>query len=493
MSSPTRSEPSEPAPWSVFASKPARALVVCAAGWLILSQVPALGPQVPDAPATNPGVPPDPSSTGTTVSEASELTLDTKPRPELAQPAVVRPGKPAPGPIAARRVDDALPTIDDATAPVPLIDESGQLAHFYRALDRTKRREAGAVTRITFHGDSLIASDYITATLRRKFQAEFGDAGHGFVLMADPWPSYFHNDVFRFTTRGFQVRRVVGPYASDGMYGLGGVSFEAPPGVRARFGTVDEGDFGRSVSRFRLFYLKQPHGGKLLVNVDGVEKAIVDTEAAEKQSGVAEVQVPDGPHLFEVVTKSGMTRTFGAVLERDGPGVVVDAIGIQGARIRFVDKQDDQHWADQLRLRNPNLVVFLFGANESIDGIAYSLEDYHDTMKAVLVQAKRALPEASCLLIAPLDRARQEGSRMVSVPIMPELVRVQEATAREVGCAFWNTYAAMGGEGSMAKWVLKGMGQADMTHPSGLGALILGNWIYRALLAGFEAGSTDTP
>jgi hypothetical protein len=38
----------------------------------------------------------------------------------------------------------------------------------------------------------------------------------------------------------------------------------------------------------------------------------------------------------------------------------------------------------------------------------------------------------------------------------------------------------------MARWVLKGFGQADMTHPSGHGALILGNWIYRALMADFE-------
>jgi hypothetical protein len=418
---------------------------------------------------------------------ASELQQDTEPRAELAQPVDLKAAPVARGPIAAKRDRTEVPSVDDETAPLPLQDESGELSKFYRALRRTKNHEPGAITRITFHGDSLVASDYVTATLRRKFQSEFGDAGHGFVLMADPWPAYFHNDIFRFTSKGFKVRRVVGPYAADGMYGLGGVSFEAPPGVRARFGTVDEGEFGRAVSHFQLFYLKQPYGGKLLVNVDGKERAVIDTEASDKASGVYDVHVPDGPHLFEVVTRSGMTRTFGAVLERDTPGVVLDAIGIQGARIRFLDKQDDQHWADQLRLRNPNLVVFLFGANESIDGIAYPLEDYHDTMKAVLVQAKRALPNASCLLLAALDRARKEGNRVVTVPIIPELVRVQEATAREVGCAFWNTYEAMGGEGSMAKWVLKGLGQADMTHPSGLGALILGNWIYRALMAGFDA------
>jgi hypothetical protein len=256
--------------------------------------------------------------------------------------------------------------------------------------------------------------------------------------------------------------------------------------VRARFGTAEEGEFGRKASRFRLFYLEQPHGGRLQVNVDGVPHSTIETRADEKHGAVHDVHVPDGPHLFEVVTGGGMTRTFGAILERDGPGVVLDAIGIQGARIRFLDKQDDTHWAEQLRFREPDLLVYLFGANESIDGIAYSMEDYHDTMKAVLLQAKAARPEAGCLILAAMDRARQEGSAVVTVPIIPHIVDVQEATAREIGCAFWNTYQAMGGKGSMAKWVLRGLGQADMTHPSGYGSEVLGNWIYQALMQGFR-------
>lgn len=486
---PSSSDEIPRSPWVVLTSKPSQALVVCGVGWLLLSWVPGW-----DRVIAPPPVEPQSATTPTAAGSeegSSELTEETRPRRELAQPETPEPVRAPRGPIAAPRDRSALPSVDDEVAPVPLEDASNALGHFYRALQRTRERAPGAITRIAFHGDSLIASDYVTATLRRKLQAEFGDAGHGFVLMADPWPSYFHNDVFRFATRGFKVRRIVGPYAADGLYGFGGVSFEAPPGVRARFGTVDEGEFGRAVSRFRLFYLKQPHGGKLLINVDGEQHSLIDTAAPEKSSGVHDVTVSDGAHLFEVVTKSGMTRTFGAVLERDTPGVVLDAIGIQGARIRFLDKQDDQHWADQLRLRDPDLLVFLFGANESIDGIAYSLEDYHHTMKAVLVQAKAALPESSCLLVAALDRARKEGNRVVTVPIIPELVRVQEATAREVGCAFWNTYEAMGGEGSMARWVQKGLGQADLTHPSGHGALILGNWLYRALMAGFQSRTPE--
>jgi hypothetical protein len=92
-----------------------------------------------------------------------------------------------------------------------------------------------------------------------------------------------------------------------------------------------------------------------------------------------------------------------------------------------------------------------------------------------------------------MDRARKDGDGLITVPIIPHIVRQQEATAKEVGCAFFNTYEAMGGRGSMAKWVRRGLGQADLTHPSGYGAQVLGNWIYRALVQGFNAWAANAP
>jgi lysophospholipase L1-like esterase len=140
---------------------------------------------------------------------------------------------------------------------------------------------------------------------------------------------------------------------------------------------------------------------------------------------------------------------FGVVLERAGPGVVLDAIGIQGARIRFLDKQDDAHWAEQLRSRSPDLVIYEFGANESGDGFLYSMTDYHRTMRDVIEQEQRALPEASCLVVGAMDRAARQGESIVSVRVIPSLVEEQRKVAAELGCGFFDTYVAMGGKGSM--------------------------------------------
>jgi lysophospholipase L1-like esterase len=282
------------------------------------------------------------------------------------------------------------------------------------------------------------------------------------------------------------VSRIVGPLAPDGLYGLGGVSFHAPPGARSRFGTAKSGKFGRAVSRFVVLYLEQPSGGDFQVNIDGIEQALVSSAAPAVKSAAREFKTTDGEHELEIVTKKGDFRGFGVIMERDVPGVVLDAIGVQGARIRFLDKQDDEHWAEQLRLRGSDLLIYEFGANESSDGFAYPMDEYLRTMRDVLAQGKRALPGAGCLVIGALDRAQKSDAAFVSLPVIPALVKEQRRAAREVGCAFFDTYRAMGGAGSMASWVRRGLGQADLTHPSGAGSEVLGNWTYRALVSGFK-------
>jgi hypothetical protein len=416
----------------------------------------------------------------------AKITGETRTRAELAQPdaealrgslhAEARPG------------DVALPTIDAAEPPLPLADPSRHaLDGFFRALTATAHKEPHAVTRIAHFGDSIVVSDLVSGTLRRKLQAEFGDAGHGFMLIANAWPAYFHNDVTRFATAGWSVSRIVGPYAEDGLYGLGGVSFKADKNVLARFGTAKTGQFGKSVAHFALDYLEQPDGGTLQVSVDGVPKALLDTRGNTKKSAYFTLDVPDGEHEFEIYTKSGVSRAFGVVLERDTPGVVLDALGVQGARIRFLDKQDDAHWAEQLAWRKPDLLIYEFGANESGDGFLYPMVDYHRTMKDVLLQGQHALPGSSCLVIGAMDRAAKVGDEIVSMRVIPALVAEQRSAAAEVGCAFFDTYTAMGGAHSMPTWVRRGLGQADMTHPTAVGSEVIGNWVFRGLMQAYNA------
>ena len=417
------------------------------------------------------------------VASVGEATLAVETREE-EQRALAQPEEPK---IPAAAQELVAPS--EGKAPKPIEDPSGRaLDPFYAALAAADEKKPGAIARVSYWGDSIVATDFVTGTLRRKLQKRFGDAGHGFMLMANAWQGYFHNDVVRVSVPGWQVSRVVGPFAKDGLYGFGGVSFRSPgPGVFARFATAKSGTFGRSVSRFVVDYLEHPEGGRMQIALDGEVREVVDTKSETTRSALKRYDVPDGPHELEVRALDAGVRAFGVWMERNGPGVVLDAIGIQGCRIRFLDQTDDAHWAEQLKLRDPTLTIFHYGMNESEDGELYPLDQYEATMKAVLVQARAALPKAACLLVGPMDRADKRGDAYSSRPVIPKLAAIQRRVAGEVGCGYWDTYGAMGGPGSMGTWVQRGLGAADLAHPTGAGSEVLGTWIYLALLEGYEA------
>lgn len=416
------------------------------------------------------------------VGEAA-LATETTQQTELSQPEEVTLP-----PAAAEIVEPAVGASVDKP-PRSIEDPSGHaLDAFFKQLRDVERKVPKSIARITYFGDSIVASDFITATLRRKLQKRFGDAGHGFMLMANAWPGYFHNDVERFSAPGWKVSRVVGPYASDGFYGLGGVSFKAwGKGAFSRFSTAKEGSYGRNVSRFVVDWLAHEEGGPMIVSIDGVPRETIDTRAPTPASKFSTYEVPDGPHMIEVRADGPGVRAFGVVMERDEPGVVLDAIGIQGCRIRFLDKSDDAHFAEQLKARDPSLTVFQYGMNESEDGELFPLDQYASTMKDVLKQVRTALPNSSCLLVGPMDRADKKASGYTSRHVVPKLAAIQRQVAAEVGCAYWDTFTAMGGFGSMGIWVQRGLGGADLAHPSGTGADVLGRWIYLALMESYAS------
>lgn len=464
-------------PRSVLLSRPVVATLGALGLALLVEFVPWLAPVrlFSARPASSSEATPALSPSAQLVVGESEISTVSEGHSELAPGGEVSP--------AANALAPSPTDLLDRQPKVKVVDPGGNsLSGFFNALERTRTKAPGAITRIVHFGDSIVASDYVSGTLRRRFQERFGDAGHGFSLIANAWPAYFHNDIERYATAGWKVSRVVGPLADDGMYGLGCVSFRAEKNVLARFSTAKKGEFGARASRFQVSYLESPEAGGFQVSVDGKVRAEVDTHGERKRSASYELVVPDGPHTFEILTKRGISRLFGAVLERDGPGVVLDAIGVQGARIRFLDKQDDAHWAEQLALRKPDLLIYEFGANESADGTLYPMVDYLRTMKDVLAQGQRALPKASCLVVGAMDRAGKKGEELKSLGIIPLLVAEQRRAANEVGCAFFDTFEAMGGEGAMPSWVRRGLGQADLTHPSAEGSNMIGTWIFRALM-----------
>ncbi|HEX3770592.1 MAG TPA: GDSL-type esterase/lipase family protein [Polyangiaceae bacterium] len=435
-----------------------------------------------------------------------------EPEPVAAEPEPVVAPEPPPPPATAGEqalpasenfatVNNALPAESHAALPdldpairaalhgVGIEDPTGHaLDAFFAHLARTDHQDPGAVTRVLHYGDSTIASDFISGTVRRRLQARFGDSGHGFILIANPWQWYFHNDVFHVSDGGWSASKLGGPLTPDNLYGLGGVSFTCYGGCSSTFGTAPSGDYGRNVSRYDLYYLEQPGGGNVEITAHGTTLEKFSTRGKAKVSRVRAIHVPDGESKIAVrATGGGQTRLFGIALERDRPGVVYDSLGAHAAIAVNWFRQDRKHWKDQLDLRDPALVVFQYGTNES-ENTRIDLDAYERALGDLLEEVKASAPAASVLVVSPLDRADWQGGKMPTKPVILDLVAIQHRVALAHGVAFWNTFEAMGGQGSMGRWVRTKpqLGGPDLTHPTPRGAEVIGDLLSDALINGYE-------
>jgi lysophospholipase L1-like esterase len=417
---------------------------------------------------------------------AQELARDEVAAEEVAVPFVDREVR---APVQA---GETLPAYaghaEDQDRVEQPLEQPEALDPFYAALAASELGYAGAVTRVMHYGDSAIGNDGIPGAIRMKMQQRFGDAGHGFHLLGQPNASYRHQGV-RFEERSAfnHCFIIFGCRERDGHYGLGGTTFESTGGAEVRLGTATRGAMGRKVSRFEVWYAGAPRGGDLRLQLDAEAPVVLPTAADALEDRWHVIETTDGEHTLSIrAAGGGKVRAYGAVLERDVPGVVWDEMSQIGALTRRLLNFDAEHLHSQIRRRDPDLVVFMFGGNDmNTQGtMAKYRQEFTDVIR-LFRGAKDPLP---CLVMAPLDHGERDGARIVTRDIVPRLVNAQREVARAEGCAFFDTYQAMGGEGSMGRWVRSSpaLGSGDLSHLTHHGHKVVGGMLYRSLVAGYR-------
>jgi len=405
---------------------------------------------------------------------------------QLASLAEFDPARTPLLPLTPHRVEEIAldpPTRSLADRIAPMLDDAnGGLDRFYAALWRTERKETGAVTRVTHYGDSPTTADLITGDIRAQLQARFGDAGHGFILLAKPWAWYQHRGV-SLSGSGWQIMPATRPGIKDGLFGLGGVSFSAGASARTSIQLDDPGQ-----SRFELYYLQQPGGGTVTVTAQETTVAEIPTAADAKSAGFAPFNVAGGASDLELRTE-GHVRLFGLTAEKPGPGVVYDSLGLNGASTSVLAHTfNQQHWAAELRQRDPNLVVINYGTNEA-DFSSFVDKHYEGELREAIRRVRAALPSASVLVMSPMDRGYLSGpGEIETMATIPRIVAIQRRVAAETGCGFFNTFAAMGGAGTMARWYASQprLVSADFIHPYPAGGKIVATVFVKQIESGLS-------
>jgi lysophospholipase L1-like esterase len=398
---------------------------------------------------------------------------DTEPPPDEAEPTKDGPPKPETrGKIGALE-DVCLEGTRDAC-------KRWGMDGFYRSVDESKRGKLGRAVRVSWYGDSVIATDAIPSRLRARLQAELGDGGPGFLFVVPPHRFCLHEGISRSTNGDWSPFAVSTNQAGDQLYGVGG-------SVAETFG-------GRSTikllagkaSQVELYYLSQPKGGTARVSADGTEVVSVDTKSDTKAPGYATATIASGAVQFKIETE-GKIRLFGIDLE-NATGAVVDNLGVVSVNVKNFAMRDTAHFAAEVGHRSPDLVMIMIGANEAqwLGPRDHDTLNYAANYEKALAPLRKARPDGACLVVSPTDQAEAKDGGYPSRPVMPVLIEQQRRAAHAQGCAFYSTYAWMGGRGSAARWFRNGLVGSDFQHLSRKGANKMADGVFDALMTGFR-------
>lgn len=448
--------------------------------------------------------------------ESSPAPAPNTDAPPAAPPVAAAPRTPAPAPLAPAAepptdgdaLADAAPPAAIAAAAPPrgaqnpqglanrppavataLEVPPGSLDAFFTALARVQAGEA-IVARALHWGDSTIAADGLTSTVRARLQSRFGDAGPGFlaVHVDKRWAS--RPNVVRVPKGNWKTRTITFGGSGSGTYGLAGTVSTAVGGASSVLAGHAAGEDARQLLHtFDVHYQLQPSGGTLTVTVEGQPAVVLATAGERVGDAFHRIEAPAGARRVTLTAgEDGPVTVYGVALEAAGPGVTWESFGVQGAGPGSMMRQGKGHLSRQIGRRDASLLVYQVGGNEL--GLPALTRGggtaWKERYGGVLARLRAGEPGASCLVITPLDQAERDRGEIRSKPALDRMIELERQVAWEQGCAFWDARAAMGGKDSFARWLGLKLAWTDLYHLTGKGLTLIGNTFADALLDEYE-------
>ncbi|MCP3102223.1 GDSL-type esterase/lipase family protein [Myxococcus sp. K15C18031901] len=361
--------------------------------------------------------------------------------------------------------------------------EEDGLAPFHRALSELRADTRRTPVRVVHLGDSLVASDYITDVVRDRLQERFGSGGKGFLFITRPASAGRWTRSGRGSD-GWEIARLVDTKWPRDRVGWTGVAFTSGGGSQSTRYDVE----GSRVAE--LFFLAQPASGAVQLSVDGRPLQKIQTRGFSKtksEAAFARVNLPDGAKTLTLST-SGKVELHGVTLETGTPGVIYDTVGLLGGMAEVYLRAQPAAFRAQLRQRKPSMVVLMVGGNEAFfySRERTTLDDVRAQMKELVSRVRANVPDAACLVMSPIDAGvRTMGGELVPRRGSKEVSDIFREEARLGGCAFWDAYTAMGGEGAALRWLEAGLMLEDLVHPRAKGSDLLGHLFDLALQRSF--------
>lgn len=384
--------------------------------------------------------------------------------------------------VVQPRLEDLYP---DSIAPILdyAAGEAGSMNHFFSQLAAVNRMSRPV--RIAYFGDSFIEGDILTGDLRELFQNDFGGSGVGWVDCGSIVNGF--RQTIRHQFDGLEMHDAMNkPYKSE----LAGIAqrYFIPTGTATI--TMAGTRYKKHLDSWdqSSFFLKTPDRLQVTVTING-DTTVVDSLGASDDVQVL-VHCGDSVRLhkmsYRLSCATGRPLLYG-IAHESRRGVIIDNFSLRGSsgvHIAAVPMQTLRQFA---QLRDYDLIIVHFGLNMIDDHNEQGVyTSYKQNMGRSVAHLRAAYPKSSILVISVSDRAQRTADQLSTMKSVETMTAYQQLMAAEQHVAFYNLFKAMGGEGSMAEMVEKGMANKDYTHINSAGGRHVAKIIYKSLMAAFD-------
>ncbi|CNH73476.1 SGNH/GDSL hydrolase family protein [Yersinia pekkanenii] len=314
------------------------------------------------------------------------------------------------------------------------------------------------LTHIMVIGDSHTAADFLSGQLRKQLQSQFGNGGIGFISpLAVPGNRY--SNVKFSKAGGWQLensRREKNPGFTLG----GNIAVPLSGKSEVRISAVD----GEPELRAQALYRSR---GETTLNVQAQSHSLADSGWQWAMSAPVIV-----PASFAVsMTDGGDAQLGGFWLTNLQPhGVIVSALGINGAQVSMLDKWE-ANWPGVLKKLEPDLIILAYGTNEAFN-TDLPLNHYQQMLTRQIKKIRQSVPDATILLVGPgssIMNKKGVGCRQRQPELLKPIIAVQKQVAQVENVLFWDWFAFMGGDCSIERWAVEGKARPDLIHLSAEG------------------------
>jgi hypothetical protein len=354
---------------------------------------------------------------------------------------------------------------------------------YHSKLDKLMLEGTGQVN-IVHVGSSHLQADMWSGQLRQRLQTAVPGAkgGRGFIfpysIAKTNNPYWYHPQYTGSWTTVKNNQR--GDTSELGLAGYSVTTYDTSASIKVSF----RGDVypGYSFNRVKVLHAMEGSFTVRAWSPDSLVHVEANTVADKGYTEFEYDRYVDTLYLrFEGSDSTQSKFTLrGITLETNDPGFFYHATGVNGANTNQWLRC--QLFSEELALLKPDLVVFSIGINDAHDP-DFSADRYMRNYEQLIARVAEAAPNAAILLTTNTDsyikRRYPNKNGMAVRKVMMDL-------SRKYGCAVWDTYTVMGGQGSIVQWGRAGLAQADRIHFNRAGYIALGDLLFSAMMDAYS-------